>query len=35
VKPLLTVRSESLRFHTIKQEVLKYYFDGAPYLKAN
>ena len=23
-KPLLTVRSESLRFHTIKQEVLKY-----------
>jgi tetratricopeptide (TPR) repeat protein len=34
-KPLLTVRSESLRFHNIKQEVLKYYFDGAPYLKAN
>jgi tetratricopeptide (TPR) repeat protein len=34
-KPLLTVRSESLRFHNIKQEVLKYYFEGAPYLKAN
>lgn len=34
-KPLLTVRSESLRFHTIKQEVLKFYFEGAPYLKAN
>lgn len=34
-KPLLTVRSDSLRFHNIKQEVLKYYFDGAPYLKAN
>lgn len=34
-KPLLTVRSESLRFHNIKQEVLKFYFDGAPYLKAN
>lgn len=34
-KPLLTVRSESLRFHNIKQEVLKFYFDGTPYLKAN
>lgn len=34
-KPLLTTPSESLRFHTIKQEVLKFYFDGAPYLKAN
>jgi len=34
-KPLLTVPSESLRFHNIKQEVLKFYFDGAPYLKAN
>jgi tetratricopeptide (TPR) repeat protein len=34
-KPLLTMRSESLRFHNIKQEVLKFYFDGAPYLKAN
>ncbi len=34
-KPLLTVVSESLRFHNIKQEVLKFYFDGAPYLKAN
>ncbi len=34
-KPLLTVRSESLRFHNIKQEVLKFYFDGTPYQKAN
>ncbi len=34
-KPLLTVRSESLRFHNIKQEVLRYYFQGDPYLKAN
>lgn len=34
-KPLLTVRSESLRFHNIKQEVLKFYFEGAPYLKVN
>ncbi len=35
-KPLLTVRSESLRFHNIKQEILRYYFDGAPYWsKAN
>lgn len=34
-KPLLTVRSESLRFHNIKQEVLKFYFEGTPYLKAN
>lgn len=30
-KPLLTVRSENLRFHHIKQEILKYYFEGAPY----
>lgn len=34
-KPLLTITSESLRFHNIKQEILKFYFDGAPYLKAN
>lgn len=34
-KPLLTVRTETLRFHNIKQEILKYYFDAAPYLKAN
>lgn len=34
-KPLLTVRSESLRFHNIKQEILRYYFDKEPYLKAN
>jgi len=34
-KPLLTVRTESLRFHNIKQEILRYYFEGTPYLKAN
>jgi tetratricopeptide (TPR) repeat protein len=34
-KPLLTHQSESLRFHNIKQEILKFYFDGTPYLKAN
>ncbi len=34
-KPLLTTRSESLRFHNIKQEVLRYYFENEPYLKAN
>lgn len=34
-KPLLTVRSENLRFHNIKQEILKYYFDKAPYLRVN
>jgi len=30
-KPLLTVRTESIRFHNIKQEIMRYYFDGAPY----
>jgi tetratricopeptide (TPR) repeat protein len=34
-KPLLTLRSESLRMHHIKQMVLKFYFEGSPYLKAN
>ena len=34
-KPLLTVRTESLRFHHIKQEIMKYYFEKSPYLKAN
>ncbi len=34
-KPLLSTASESLRLHTMKQDVLKYYFEGAPYLKAN
>ena len=34
-KPLLTVRTESLRFHNIKQEILRFYFDGAPYIQAN
>jgi tetratricopeptide (TPR) repeat protein len=34
-KPLLTLRSESLRFHNIKQDILRYYFEGAPYLKVN
>ncbi len=34
-KPLLTLRSESVRFHHIKQDLLKYYFDRTPYGKAN
>ncbi len=34
-KPLLTVRSENLRFHHIKQEILKYYFEKEPYLGIN
>ena len=34
-KTLLTTRSNNRRLHAIKQEVLKFYFDGAPYLKAN
>lgn len=34
-KPLLTHRSESLRFHHIKQEILKYYFEKSPYQGAN
>ena len=34
-KPLLTVRTESLRFHHIKQEIMKYYFERTPYLEAN
>ncbi|MBF0441578.1 MAG: hypothetical protein HQK54_06710 [Oligoflexales bacterium] len=31
-KPLITHASKDLRFHTIKQEILKFYFDKAPYL---
>jgi tetratricopeptide (TPR) repeat protein len=34
-KPLLIVRSESLRFHHIKQEILKYYYEAQPYLKTH
>ncbi|MCX6128438.1 MAG: hypothetical protein NTX25_05155 [Proteobacteria bacterium] len=34
-KPLLTYRSENLRFHTIKQEILRYYFDREPYRGIN
>jgi len=34
-KPLLTQRSDNVRFHHIKQEVLKYYFEKAPYLGVN
>ena len=34
-KPLLTTKSKSLRTHHIKQELLKYYFNGETYLKAN
>ena len=34
-KPLLTLPAETLRLHTIKQEVLKYYFDKVPYKTVN
>lgn len=34
-KPLLTVKSSSIKDHHIKQEMLKYYFDDQPYLKVN
>ena len=34
-KPLLTLASQNLRFHHIKQEIMKYYFDQAPYLEVN
>ncbi|MFW7381236.1 MAG: tetratricopeptide repeat protein [Oligoflexus sp.] len=34
-KPLLTTRTESLRFHNIKQEIMKYYFDKKPYQSSN
>ena len=34
-KPLLTVRSKNLRFHHIKQEILKFYFEKTPYIDAN
>jgi hypothetical protein len=32
---LLTVRTEDMRFHNMKQEILKFYFEKAPYLQAN
>lgn len=34
-KPLLTLRSDSLRIHNIKQQVMKYYFDKEPYQTIN
>jgi tetratricopeptide (TPR) repeat protein len=34
-KPLLTVPSQSMRFHNMKRELLRFYFDSEPYLKAN
>ncbi len=34
-KPLLTHRAESLRFHNIKQEIMRYYFDREPYRGVN
>ena len=34
-KPLLTVRSDTLRTHNIKQEIMKFYFDKKAYLQAN
>lgn len=33
-KPLITIPNDSLRDHYIKEEMLKYYYDGAPYNKA-
>jgi tetratricopeptide (TPR) repeat protein len=32
-KPLISVNSSTLRFHYIKQEILKYYYDRVPYMK--
>jgi len=34
-KPLLTAKSENIRSHNIKQEILRFYFDGEPYLSIN
>lgn len=34
-KPLLTMKSTTLKHHHVKQELLKYYFDAEQYLKAN
>ncbi len=34
-KPLLTHTVESLRFHHIKQEIMKYYYDQKPYRALN
>ena len=34
-KPLLTMRTESIKDHHIKKELLKYYFEVEPYLKVN
>lgn len=34
-KPLLTVRTENLRFHNIKQEVMRYYYNREPYRGMN
>jgi tetratricopeptide (TPR) repeat protein len=34
-KPLLTLRSSTVKEHHIKQELLKFYFEDAPYLNVN
>lgn len=34
-KPLLTLTSKNFRFYNIKQEIMKFYFDKAPYMKVN
>lgn len=34
-KPLITVRAENVRFHNIKQEIMKFYYDRQPYLRAH
>ena len=34
-KPLVSMRFDTMRMHCIKREVLKFYYEGAPYLRAN
>jgi tetratricopeptide (TPR) repeat protein len=34
-KPLLTMRIDQIKFHHLKQEIMRYDFDHQPYLKAN
>lgn len=34
-KPLLSLRSENLRFHNMKQKIMKFYFDKEPYQSSN
>ena len=34
-KPLIIIPTENLRAHHLKQEMMKYYYEGTPYHKAN